>query len=88
MSTFLYSGFISHMLQIIPCIRATIRTTSVPPWMRSRALGKASLVNPSLMLLWDCDPELAQYLNNDGDVGFKLYLLLLLFYLNLVCNIF
>ena len=34
--------------------------------------GKVSLVNPSLMLLWDCDHELAQYLNNDGDVGFKL----------------
>ena len=51
---------------------ATVRTASVLAWMRSRALGKASLVNPSLMLLWDCDHELAQYLNNDGDVGFKL----------------
>ena len=50
----------------------TVRTASVLPWMRSRALGKASLVNLSLMLLWDCDHELAQYLNNDGDVGFKL----------------
>ena len=67
---------------------ATVRTASVLPWTRSRALGKASLVNPSLMLLWDCDHELAQYLNNDGDVGFKLYLLPLLFYLNLVCNNF
>ena len=66
---------------------ATVRTASVPPWT-SGALGKASLVNPSLMLLWDCDHELAQYLNNDGDVGFKLYLLMLLFYLNLVCNNF
>ena len=65
---------------------ATVRTASVPLWMRSRALGKASLVNTSLMLLWNCDHELAPYLNNDGDVGFKLYLLLLLFYLNLVCN--
>ena len=51
---------------------ATVRTAFVSPWMRSRALGKASLVNPSLMLLWDCDHELAQYLNNDVDVGFKL----------------
>ena len=51
---------------------ATVRIVSVVPWMRSRALGNASLVNPSLMLLWDCDHELAQYLNNDGDVGFKL----------------
>ena len=67
---------------------ATVRTTSVPLWTRSMALGKASLVNPSLMLLSDCDHELAQYLNNDGDVGFKLYLLPLLFYLNLVCNNF
>ena len=67
---------------------ATVGTASVPLWTRSRALGKASLVNPSLMLLWDYDHELAQYLNNDGDVGFKLYLLPLLFYLNLVCNNF
>ena len=51
---------------------ATIRTSSVSLWTRGRALGKASLVNLSLMLLWDCDHELAQYLNNDGDVGFKL----------------
>ena len=51
---------------------ATVRTASVPPWTRSRALGKASLVNLSLMLLWDYDHELAQYLNDDGDVGFKL----------------
>jgi len=51
---------------------ATVRTASIPPWTRSRALGKAFLVNPSLMLLWDCDHELAHYLNNDGDVGFKL----------------
>ena len=67
---------------------ATVRTASVLSWMRSRALGKASLVNPSLMILWKCDHELAPYLNNDGDVGFKLYLLPLLFYLNLVCNNF
>ena len=66
----------------------TIRIAFVLPWTRSRALGKASLGNPSLMLLWDCDHELAQYLNNDGDVGFKLYLLRLLFYLNLACNNF
>ena len=51
---------------------ATVRTASALSWMRSRALGKAFLVNPSLMLLWDCDHELPQYLNNDGDVGFKL----------------
>ena len=51
---------------------AIVRTASVPSWTKSRALGKASLVNPSLMLLWDCDHEPAQYLNNDGDVGFKL----------------
>ena len=51
---------------------AIVRTASVPSWTKSRALGKASLVNPSLMLLWDCDHELAPYLNNDGDVGFKL----------------
>ena len=51
---------------------ASIRTASVLLWTRSKALGKASLINPSLMLLWDCDHELAQYLNNDGDVGFKL----------------
>ena len=67
---------------------ATIRTSSVSLWTRGRALGKASLVNLSLMLLWDCDHELAPYLNNDGDVGFKLYLLSLLFNLNLVCNNF
>ena len=51
---------------------ATVRTASIPPWTRSRALDKASLVNPTLMLLWDYNHELAQYLNNDGDVGFKL----------------
>ena len=67
---------------------ATVRTTSVSSWMSSRALGKVFLINPSLMLLWNCDHELAPYLNNDGDIGFKLYLLLLLFYLNLVCNNF
>ena len=67
---------------------ATVRTASLLSWARSRALGKASLVNPSLMLLWDCDHELVPYLNSDGDVGFKLYLLPLLFYLNLVCNNF
>ena len=49
---------------------ATIRTPSILPWTRSRAQGKASLVNTSLMLLWDCDHELAQYLYNDGDAGF------------------
>ena len=62
---------ISHLLQIIQCIMATLRTASVPPWMRSRALGKASLVNPSLMLLWDCDHELASYLNNDDRHWFQ-----------------
>ena len=51
---------------------ATIRTAFVPPQTRSRALGKAFLINPSLMLLWNCDHKLAQYFNNDGDVGFKL----------------
>ena len=76
----------------------TVKTASILPWMSSRALGKVFLVNPSLMLLWNCDHELAPYLNNDhelapylnndGDVGFKLYLLPLLFYLNLVCNNF
>ena len=34
-------------------------------------MGKASLVNSSLMLLWDCDPELAQYLNNDVRCWFQ-----------------
>ena len=34
--------------------------------------GQASLINPSLMLLWKCDRELALYLNNVEDVGFKL----------------
>ena len=52
---------------------ATIRTASVLPWTRSTALGKASHDNPSLMLLWNCDHELAPYLNNDGNVGFKLF---------------
>ena len=66
----------------------TVRTDFVLPWARSRALGKVFLVNPSLMLLWNCDHELAPYLNNDGDVGFKLFLLPLLFYLNLVCDNF
>ena len=51
---------------------ATVRTAYVPPWMRSRVLGKVSLINPSLMLLWDCDHELVPHLNGDGDVGFKL----------------
>ena len=51
---------------------ATVRTASVLSWTGSRAMGKASLANPSLMLLWDYDHELAQYLNNDGDLGFKL----------------
>ena len=51
-------------------IMANVRTAFVPPWTRSRALDKVSLINPSLMLLWDYDHELAQYLNNDGDVGF------------------
>ena len=31
----------------------------------------ASLVNPSLMLLWDCDHELAPYLNNDDRCWFQ-----------------
>ena len=66
----------------------TVRTASVLPWTRSRALDKAFLVNPSLMLLWDGDHELVPYLNSDRDVGFKLYLFPLLFYLNLVCNNF
>ena len=49
--------------------------------------GQASLINPSLMLLWKCDRELALYLNNVADVGFKLLNLLpLLSYLNMVCN--
>ena len=50
---------------------ATIRTASVLPWTRSRALGKASLVNPSLMLLWDCDHKLASYLNSDDRCWFQ-----------------
>ena len=49
---------------------ATVRTASISPWT-SRALGKASLVNPSLMLLWDCDHELALYLNNDDRCWFQ-----------------
>ena len=80
--------FYFPLLQIIRCIMVTVRIASVLPWTRSRALGKAFLVNRSIMLLGNCDHELAPYLNNDGDVGFKLYLLLLLFYLNLVCNNF
>ena len=48
---------------------------------------QASLINPSLMLLWKCNRELALYLNNVADVGFKLLNLLpLLSYLNVVCN--
>ena len=49
---------------------ATVRTVSVPPWT-SRALDKAFLVNPSLMLLWDYDHELAPYLNNDDRCWFQ-----------------
>ena len=50
---------------------ATVRTASVPPWTRSRALGKASLVNTSLMFLSGCDHELAPYLNNDDRCWFQ-----------------
>ena len=57
---------------MVQFIMATIRTAFVLPWTKSRALGKVFLVNPSLMLLWNGDHELAQYLNNNGDVGFKL----------------
>ena len=67
----MYSGFIFLLLQIVRCIMATVRTASVPPWTRSRALGKASLVNLSLMILWDCDHELAPYLNNDNRCWFQ-----------------
>ena len=67
---------------------ATVRTVSVPPWTRSRALGKASLVNPSLMLLWDYDPELAQYLNNDVRCWFQTLFTSAITYLNMVCNNF
>ena len=46
-------------------------------------------MNPSLMLLWKCDHELALYLNNVADVGFQTFnLLLLLSYLNVACNNF
>ena len=41
----MYSGFISHLLQITLFIMATVRTTSVPQCTRSRALGGVSLVN-------------------------------------------
>ena len=50
---------------------ATVRIASVLPWTRSRALGKASLVNSSLMLLWKCDHELAPYLNSDDRCWFQ-----------------
>ena len=50
---------------------ATIRTASVPLWTRSRALGKASHDNPSLMLLWKCDRELVPYLNSDDRCWFQ-----------------
>ena len=50
---------------------ATVRTASILSWMRSRALGMASLVNPSLMLLWDCDNEMAPYLNSDDRCWFQ-----------------
>ena len=50
---------------------ATVRTAYVSPWTRSRALGKACLVNPSLMLLWDCEHELAPYLNSDDRCWFQ-----------------
>ena len=72
---------------MVQFIMAIARTAYVPLWTRSKP-RQASLINPDLMLLWDCDHELAQYLNNDEDVGFKLYLLPLLVYLNLVCNNF
>ena len=52
-------------------IMANVRTAFVPPWTRSRALDKVSLINPSLMLLWDCDHELAPYLNNDDRCWFQ-----------------
>ena len=50
---------------------ATVRTASVLQWTRSRALGKASHDNASLMLLWNCDRELAPYLNNDDRCWFQ-----------------
>ena len=59
------------LLQIIRCIIATVRNASVLPWTRSRALGKAFLVNPTLMLLWNGDHELALYLNNDDRCWFQ-----------------
>ena len=76
------------LLQIVRCIMATIRTTSVPPWTRSRALGKASLVNSSLILLWKLNMSWHRIWIVMIDVGFKLYLLPLLLYLNLVSNNF
>ena len=66
---------------------ATVRTAFVPPWTRTRALGKASPVNPSLMLLY-CDPELAQYLNNDVRCWFQTLFASATTYLNMVCNNF
>ena len=79
---------VGHSASHFVSTTATVRTASVPLWTRSRALGKASHDNPSLMLLCNCDHVLAPYLNNDERCWFPTYLLPLLFYLNLVCNNF
>ena len=59
------------LLQMVQFIMAILRTAFVLPG-RGVSPGEASLINPSLMLLWKCDHELALYLNNVADVGFKL----------------
>ena len=82
---FSYLGFISHLLQMAWYTMGNVRIASLPPWTRSKAMGKALLG----YLIYDAfvgsDHKLACIWTSVCDIGFKTILLLLL-YLNLGCN--
>ena len=78
----------SHLLQIIPSITATVRTASIPLWMRSRPGQGASIIYLIYDAFVGCDHRLASIWTIVWDVGLKTTLLPLLRYLNLVCNNF
>ena len=64
---------------MVQFITAITRTASVPPWVMSEP-WQASIINPPYMLLWECDHELALYLNYDSKkLASNFNLLLLLF---------
>jgi hypothetical protein len=74
-------GFIPNLLQMVRCTMATVKTASTLLWaMKSRTKGNGHSIDFTSVAFVEWDLRLALYLNSNVCVGFKLLLLLSIYF--------